>query len=244
MSFGNKENGFSIILLMVLFLIVVSIFSFIFIRKPDNTSLRCFIESPMGKNIYVENQAVITEASCDSELGKDGTVFKWTSDLDGILGTEMEMFVKANEISEGFHKITFSWEKDGKTLGSDSIGIEIRRERGVFDPEFSIAPDQFYIDSNRNDGDYFISVRNDGDGELDWTLEFTKPWIYSTMLKGVAPSDFTISIDFNKVSPGYYEEEAFFRSESSNLEKVVPISICHNPNKDRKINDKCYPFRD
>lgn len=239
---GNKENGFSIILVIILFLIIISVVSLIFIRKPIVTIPRCYISSTTEKNIYVKDQSIILRASCDNQLETNGAVFKWESNLDGVLGTEKELFVKATQLKEGVHIITFSWQLNGKTLGSASIDIEIRRERGFFNPEFSVAPDWFYIDSSRDADNHSISVRNDGDGELGWVLEFSKPWIHSTMLKGTAPSDFTISVDFNSVNPGYYREKAIFRSTSLNLEKVVPISVCHNPNEDEKINDKCYPL--
>ncbi|MDC0449145.1 hypothetical protein OAL67_00895 [bacterium] len=244
MCFYKKESGFSSILLIFPLLLVIFTFLFIGTRRSNTIDPWCAIGTAPGKNIYVGDQAINLEATCDSRLKNGSTSFRWTSDIDGVLVEGMDLHIKVSGMSEGTHKITFSWEQSGKNLGSDSLNVEVRRERGVFDPELTLAPDQLFFDSGRDSGNGSLAVRNGGDGDLPWTLELTKSWIVSTALQGSAPSDITISIDYSNISPGYYEEKAIFRSEPLDLEKIVPIYICHNPNKDVTISDKCYPFRD
>lgn len=90
-----------------------------------------FIRTPQSGELYIGEQLLILEGEIfDIEDGVlEGASAEWTSDLDGSLGEGAALEIEASTLREGRHKLTFSAQDSAGQTGSDSITVDVYRER-------------------------------------------------------------------------------------------------------------------
>jgi uncharacterized repeat protein (TIGR01451 family) len=122
------------------------------------------IESPTPNYLFTGPQQVIFKArAADAEDGAlPNDNLKWTSSLDGALGTGLEVQRAANKLSEGRHVITFSAADRGGLASAQLINIMVQRDvpSNLADLELSVAaPKQVLANTNFS---YTVTVANRG----------------------------------------------------------------------------------
>lgn len=195
-------------------------------KRPPQVS----IQAPDDNSLYVGDQTVILEGSAyDNEDGQlDDSALSWSSDLDGILGNGQAFAVNASALTEGPHIITLTAQDiDGET-DTDSISVQIYRERPALPASLALAPQQlhFYVVQGENSTPQTLSIRNQGDGTINWTATTDQTWIYLSPEVGPTPSDIEVTINPTELSPGSYSGQITITTpDAQNSPQVVDITL-------------------
>jgi hypothetical protein len=169
--------------------------------------------APVDGSLYVGDQLLILDGrAIDNEDGDlPDAALTWTSDLDGVLGTGRSLDVAAATLTEGTHTITLAAQDADGQIGTDTISVEVYRDRPVLPPSLAVAPDALSFLAYEGSGQtaaQVLSVRNDGDGALSWTAEADQPWIVLGSAQGTAPADIEVVADATGLVVGNYTGSA------------------------------------
>jgi len=115
---------------------------------------------------------------------------RWNSDLDGDLGTGASLALQASSLTTGTHTITLTAQDSQGQVGIDTLTIQVMRYRPSF-PAI-LAVDSLSIDFTVELGSsepmtYSMSIRNIGDGGMNWRATVDQPWISISAASGTTP---------------------------------------------------------
>ncbi len=166
------------------------------------------IESPAPGSLLVEAQPLLLEGSAyDKDDGPiPGEKLTWTSNLDGNLGTGESLNIDVSLLHEGEHTISLiATDSDGQTAVITTT-IQVAHERPALPPGLAVVPTRldFVVQEGRTMTETeSLVIRNDGDGDLDWTASADQAWIKLGATSGT--DDFlTVSFDATDLQAGTY----------------------------------------
>ncbi len=167
------------------------------------------IWSPEDNTLYVGNQTITLEGyAYDNEDGLLSDVaLSWSSNLDGILGTGSSLAVVASTLTEGIHIITLMAQDSDGQVGTDTVTVQVYRERPTLPPNLAVAPMTLLFTAVEGGGqtaEQVISIRNSGDGQLMWSAVVDRSWILASPLEGTAPSEISVAVDPTGLPAGEY----------------------------------------
>ncbi len=165
--------------------------------------------TPTNNAGYVGNQPIVFQGNAvDLEDGDlSGTALKWTSNLDGQIGTGTSLTRSALDLTEGVHTISLSAQDSEGYITSSPITVRIFRSRPVLPTSLSLAPSDLSFVAQVGAGltaSQILAVRNDGDGDLAWTATANQPWIQISSISGAAPSNPEVRINPTGLALGSY----------------------------------------
>lgn len=145
--------------------------------------------------LYVGDQTIILRGSAldaDEGLLADSKL-KWSSNLNGQIGTGGALSVNAKALQEGVHLITLTATDSTGKIGTATINMQVFRNRPTFPASLSVnaASILFYAAEPQPQT---LAIRNSGDGDLTWNAAADKPWIKLSQSSGSAPSNVEISL--------------------------------------------------
>jgi hypothetical protein len=189
------------------------------------------IQSPQNSALYVSDQTVILEGDgFDADDGQLGdAAMSWSSSLDGALGGGRSLSVNASALKEGTHTISLTArDSDGQT-GSASVTIQVSRTRPTLAASLSVSPTatSFAIGTGSiQTAPDIIAVRNNGDGNLNWSASADQTWIRLSSATGSAPANLSVSADPTGLSAGQYAGHVTVTtSDAPNSPQTVNISL-------------------
>jgi Tol biopolymer transport system component len=166
-----------------------------------------FIDGLANGGLYVGEQMLLLDGSAyDLEDGTlPGTALRWRSNRDGALGSGEELAVKVSGLSTGTHTITLTaTDSDGQTATA-SVTIQVYRERPNLPAGLSVAPwsmsfvTPFGTTATLTET---VTIRNSGDGDLNWTTSADQPWLSLSATAGTAPDNLTLTVDPRNLASG------------------------------------------
>lgn len=190
-----------------------------------------FISAPDNNHSYVGDQTInLTGTSFDIEDGLlASSRLSWSSNLNGQLGTGNSLALDASMLQEGTHTITLSAIDSTSRIGSSSISIRVFRESPDFPTALSVGPSGLTFNSNFGTGQsapQLVSVRNDGDGDLNWSATASQPWIQLGSASGTAPSNLDVSINSTGFALGNYTGTITITTpNAANSPQTVTVSL-------------------
>ncbi len=189
------------------------------------------IQSPQNSTLYVSDQTIILEGDgFDADDGQLGdAAMSWSSNLDGALGSGRALSVNASALKEGTHTISLTArDSDGQT-GSASVTIQVSRARPTLAASLSVSPTatSFAIGTGSTQtAPDIIAVRNNGDGNLNWSASADQTWIRLSSTTGPAPANISVSADPTGLSAGQYAGHVTVTtSDAPNSPQTVNISL-------------------
>lgn len=189
------------------------------------------VVTPIDNAGYVGDQPVVLEGNAtDLEDGElSGAGLKWTSNLDGQLGTGSLLTVNAMNLTEGTHRISLSAQDSDGYITTSTVTVRIFRSRPVLPASLSLAPSQLRFISVAGSGltaPQVMAVRNDGDGELSWTASASEPWIQLSTTSGTAPGNPEIRINRSGLSIGSYSGTVTISTQNAaNSPQTISVSL-------------------
>ena len=167
------------------------------------------IQAPQNNSLYVGEQTLILEGGAfDNEDGQlAGTELSWTSNLDGVLGTGHSLAIVASILAEGTHTVTLTAQDSDGLTNTASIALQIYRERPTLPSTLAVAPDALSFVAVKDGGQTVsqtVSIRNDGDGTMNWSATADQSWILASALEGVTSADIIVAADPTGLSVGGY----------------------------------------
>jgi hypothetical protein len=190
------------------------------------------ITTSSNNSYFVGDQSVVLNGNAfDLEDGQlSGSSFIWSSNINGSLGDGQTLSLSALDLSEGHHTITLTARDSSSEIGTANINIQILRNQASIPVTLKTAPgDLSFIAQvgtvNLSDPQ-ILSVRNDGDGTLNWSASTNQSWIQLSETSGIAPSNVEIRINPTGLAIGNYTGTiAITNSEATNTTQVVNVSL-------------------
>ena len=165
------------------------------------------VSSPEDNRLYVGEQMIILEGTgSDVEDGAlDGSRLAWTSDLNGPLGMGTSLAIDAMTLQEGTHTITLTATDSTNHTGNASISIRIFRTRPPLPATLSVSPGELTFRlAHGQTATETVGIRNDGDGDLEWSASADQPWIHLGSASGSAPYNLDITAEATDLTLGEY----------------------------------------
>ncbi len=188
------------------------------------------IEAPADNLYYQEQYVILRGEASDNEDGElPGEALTWHSNLDGDLATGSALEVNASALTEGLHTITMTAKDyDGQT-GSAAVTIDVQRARPVLPAELSAQPtslDFSAVEGAATTDEKQFSIRNSGDGDMQWAASVNKRWIRVSDWSGTAPSSLTVSANPVGLPAGYYTGTvSIYATGALDSPQVIPVSL-------------------
>jgi uncharacterized delta-60 repeat protein len=191
------------------------------------------IDSPEDNRLYVADQLIILEGTgLDIEEGAlDASRLTWTSNLNGPLGTGTSLAISALTLQEGTHTITLTATDSTAQAGSASISIKIFRTRPALPATLSVAPAQmtFRLVTGQIES-RTLGIRNDGDGDLDWSAGVDQPWIHLGSASGATPYNLDITADATGLAISEYNGHVTIAAPGAiDSPQVVTVNLLVQP---------------
>ena len=191
------------------------------------------VSSPEDNRLYVGEQMIILEGTgSDIEDGAlDGTRLAWTSDLNGPLGTGTSLAINAMTLQEGTHTITLTATDSTNQTGSASISIRIFRTRPPLPATLSVSPGELPFRLARGQtATETVAIRNDGDGDLEWSASADQPWIHLESASGSTPYNLDIMVDATGLTLGEYSGQVTIDAPGAvGSPQVVTVNLLVQP---------------
>jgi len=191
------------------------------------------VSSPEDNRLYVGEQMIILEGTgSDVEDGAlDGSRLAWTSDLNGPLGTGTSLAINAMTLQEGTHTITLTATDSTNHTGSASISIRIFRTRPPLPATLSVAPGEFTFRlAPGQTATETVAIRNDGDGDLEWSADADQPWIHLESASGSTPYNLDIVVDATGLTLGEYSGQVTIDAPGAvGSPQVITVNLLVQP---------------
>ena len=191
------------------------------------------VSSPEDNRLYVGEQMIILEGTgSDVEDGAlDGSRLAWTSDLNGPLGTGTSLAINAMKLQEGTHTITLTATDSTNHTGNASISIRIFRTRPPLPATLSVAPGELLFKLSRgHTGTETVAIRNDGDGDLEWSAGADQPWIHLGSASGSTPYNLDVTLDATGLMLGEYTGQVTIDAPGAvGSPQVVTVNLLVQP---------------
>jgi hypothetical protein len=188
------------------------------------------IQSPTDSALFVGDQAMTLNGSgYDPDDGMlNDSAMTWSSNRDGFLGGGSSLSVEARTLSEGIHLISLTVrDSDGQTSNA-TVSVQISRTAPSAPNSLSLAPTNlsFATGSGNGQTQELLSVRNNGDGALNWSATADQSWIHFGLPSGNTPSDIIVSADATGLAVGTYTGHITVASPTApNSPQVVPVTF-------------------
>jgi hypothetical protein len=189
------------------------------------------IQTPQNSTLYVGDQTIILEGDgFDVDDGQlSDAAMSWSSNLDGALGSGHSLSVNASTLQEGTHTITLTVrDSDGQT-NSASIPIQVSRTRPTLAASLSVSPSatSFSIGTGSiQAASQVLSIRNNGDGTLNWSATADQSWIRLSSTAGTAPANLSVTADSTGLQVGQYTGHiTISTSDASNSPQFVTVTF-------------------
>ncbi|RRR69283.1 MAG: hypothetical protein EI684_16130 [Candidatus Viridilinea halotolerans] len=166
-----------------------------------------FIEGLANGGMYVGEQMLLLDGSAyDREDGMlPATALRWSSNRDGALDIGAELTRGVAAMSAGTHTITLTaTDSDGQSATA-SVTIQVYRERPTLPAGFSLAPGEMGLVASLASNTTLtrtLTLRNSGDGELNWSASADQPWASLSSTSGSAPADLVLTLDPRGLAAG------------------------------------------
>jgi hypothetical protein len=199
---------------------------------PDHTPT-ADVSSPEDNRLYVGEQIIILEGTgSDVEDGAlDDSRLAWTSDLNGPLGTGTSLAINAMKLQEGMHTITLTATDSTNHTGSASIAIRIFRTRPPLPAILSVSPGQLpFRLAHGQTATETVAIRNDGDGDLEWSASADQPWIHLGSASGSTPYNLDITADATDLTLGEYSGQVTIEAPGAvGSPQIVTVNLLVQP---------------
>ena len=174
-----------------------------------NHSPRTTIVSPETGSSFTYNQGfVLRGRAYDREDGRLGdAALKWSSNIDGQLGSGRSLYINTSLLTEGNHTITLTATDSNGNSGTAAITVGISSTPVPRPVAIGLAPVymRFVAEKDGNQPPFqVLAIRNAGDGTLEWQASDDKTWIFISDNSGTAPSNVSITVDPSGLAPGTY----------------------------------------
>ena len=193
------------------------------------------VSSPEDNRLYVGEQMIILEGTgSDIEDGAlDGSRLAWTSDLNGPLGTGTSLAINAMTLQEGTHTITLTATDSTNQTGSASISIRIFRTRPPLPATLSVSPGELTFRLARGEtATQTVAIRNNGDGDLEWSAGADQPWIHLESASGSTPYNLEIMPDATGLTEGEYSGQVTIDAPGAvGSPQVVTVNLLVQPRR-------------
>jgi Tol biopolymer transport system component len=191
------------------------------------------VSSPEDNRLYVGEQMIILEGTgSDVEDGAlDGSRLAWTSDLNGPLGTGTSLAINAMTLQEGTHTITLTATDSTNHAGNASISISIFRARPALPATLSVSPVEltFRLTPGQT-ATQTLAIRNEGDGDLEWSAGADQPWIHLESASGSTPYNLDIMVDATGLTLGEYSGQVTIDAPGAvGSPQVVTVNLIVQP---------------
>jgi len=189
------------------------------------------IMTPVNNSSFVGDQPVNLQGNAvDLEDGTlPSTALSWTSSLEGSLGTGSALSVNALSLTEGTHTISLSALDSEGRIGSNSVTVHIFRSRPVIPASLSASPSSINLTANHGASQStseILAVRNNGDGNLNWTANANQPWLQMSVSSGTAPSNISVTTNPAGLSIGTHSAQITISSTGTpNSPQTISISL-------------------
>lgn len=189
------------------------------------------ILTPTNNSSYVGSLPVMLQGTAnDLEDGElSGASLKWISNLDGQIGTGQSLSIPATNLTEGVHTITLSGQDSGGFIGTESVSVAIYRSQPIVPASLLLAPSAVSFLVTVGSGvtnPKVIAVRNDGDGDLNWSAAANQSWIQLGNTSGTAPSNLSITVNAAGLSVGTYTGEiTITTNDAPNSPQIAAVNL-------------------
>ncbi|MEM7131733.1 MAG: Calx-beta domain-containing protein [Chloroflexota bacterium] len=190
-----------------------------------NHAPNALILAPATNRLYVGAQQIILEGTAhDQEDGRlTGEALVWRSDRNGVLGTGETLVLMADDLAEGQHTITLEATDSGGLISTRStvptssipnendqeedveaiaivnaIHIEVSRDRFTLPTTLAVAPaglDFVATIGGETTQSTTISIRNSGEGTMQWSISDSANRLRTTKLIGEDQVDLEVMVD-------------------------------------------------
>ena len=156
------------------------------------------ILAPLTGTPYVKGESVSLEAyAFDYDAGGlPNEALKWSSSLDGELGTGEELIVST--LSVGSHVITLSADNPGGPPVTATVDIRVypdAKSLPVVADKLVVGPEVLFLDPAQGESTDALLVSNDNlRVRIPWTATVDKPWLTLDATTGTTPQDVVLSL--------------------------------------------------
>jgi hypothetical protein len=156
------------------------------------------IASPADGATYIYGQLVALEGF--GQDFEDGTLpggnLSWSSNQDGPLGSGGLLHV--SELSVGTHQLTLQATDSDAQSDSATVTVTIVADLPLPGPTLDAGPGYLLFSRQAqavNPPAQVVSIRNLGDGSLNWTASADAAWLVLGATSGSAPDELSLSIN-------------------------------------------------
>lgn len=156
------------------------------------------ILSPLPGTPYIKGESVSLEAfAYDSDTGAvAGNHVKWSSNLDGPLGTGAELTV--SNLSVGSHAITLTVDDDSGSPVTATVNILVAADASglpVIADKVLGGPEVLFLDPAQGAASAILLISNANlRNPIAWTASVDKPWLLLDATAGTTPQQVQVSV--------------------------------------------------
>lgn len=165
-----------------------------------NNAPQVTIAEPGGPTVYAADGSIrLAGSAYDLEDGAlSGAALVWSSEVAGELGVGAELTLGADALTPGTHTITLTATDIDGDSASATVAISIRAELPPAPPSIVVAPvalDFVITEDETASLSAALSVRNGGEGDLNWSATTNRDWIALSAVGGTAPGEIVVTLD-------------------------------------------------
>ena len=222
-----------------------------------NNAPSALILAPGAHRLFVGEQQIILEGTgIDQEDGRlTGESLVWRSNRNGILGTGETLVLSADNLAEGKHTITLeatdrngnssipttlptsaipneSAATTGASTESSVVLIQVSRDRMELPTTLAVAPAALDFVTTVDVTEALkanLSIRNLGEGQMNWTLTDSSNIFRLAMQSGAESADFAVEFDVPQTAGVYSGILLVESAEAVNGSVEVPYTIFVGP---------------
>ena len=189
------------------------------------------ITGPANNRLFIGDQTIILEGMgldvTDGLLGDASLT--WMSSLNGVLGTGNSLAISTLNLLEGTHTITLTAKNSTARVGNAAISIQVFRTRPTLPAALDVGPTALAFTAtfgSAQPGAQQVSIRNSGDGGLNWSASTDQTWLTVNATSGAAPANLSITADPAGFAVGQYTANVMITStDTANSPQKVTVVL-------------------
>ena len=182
-----------------------------------------------GAMFYPAQLVMFAGSAYDLEDGQlSGKALRWSSDVDGDLGTGA--MTSTINLSTGEHTITMRATDSSGKWGEVQRSITVLSGPAAEPDLLDVAPTSVgaVLQPSDDPANRTVTIRNGGDGTLDWVAAkgTDADWLQVSSTTGTSPSDLTLILDPKGLTSGTHESYVTFTSGvAANSPVTLPVTL-------------------
>lgn len=172
----------------------------------------------------------------------DDSQLRWTSNLDGALGTYAQLSTAS--LSPGTHTITFQAADGAGVVATDTVQVTV-----VSDPtqlpaaadDLLVGPAQIVLDTATSTTSATLSIANqNGVNAIAWNATTDQAWVQLSKASGATPEEIVVTVSPAALPKGINTATITFTSPQVSGQSVTAQVLAQNGEADVALNNKVY----